>query len=152
MKKRRSLGIVKLWVILGLLAIFVFSNGCSRWKSQPIEKRAMKIVERISKELELSDSQRTELNQISEDIIKKFKSPESVEKRKEIRKAFMEMIKENSLTKEKLTALHQKQEEGQKEMQEFLMEKFIQFHKMLTPGQRIKLANLIEKVSMRFEE
>ncbi len=152
MLKRQWLRNMKLWLVLGLLAIFGFSSGCSQWKSQPIEKRVMKVVGRISKELKLSEGQRNELKQISEDIIKKFKSPEIVEKRGEIRKAFVELIKEDSLTKEKLAALHQKQEEGQKEMREFLMEKFIQFHKMLTPGQRIELANLIESLSLRFEE
>jgi tellurite resistance protein len=100
MKKMPSLRIVRLLSILALLAIFVFSNGCSCWKSQPMEKRVMKMAERISKKLDLSESQKAELNQIKEEIIKKSKSKERVEKRRELRMAFIEMIKEDSLTKE----------------------------------------------------
>jgi hypothetical protein len=37
-------------------------------------------------------------------------------------------------------------------MREFLMDKFIQFHKMLTPEQRIKFADLIERSAMKIEE
>jgi Spy/CpxP family protein refolding chaperone len=152
MKKMPSLRIGRLSSILGLLAIFVFSNGCSCWRSPSIEKRATRMADRISKKLDLSESQKAELNQVKEEIIRKFKSKESVEKRGEIRMALIAMIKEDSLTKEKLMALHQKQEEGQKEMQELLMDKFIHFHKMLTPDQRMKLATLLEKFAMKIEE
>jgi tellurite resistance protein len=78
----------------------VISNRCSCWKSQPVEKRVMKIAERISKKLDLSESRKAELNQIKEEKIKKFKSKVRVEKRRGIRMAFIEMIKEDSLTKE----------------------------------------------------
>ena len=152
MKKMPSLRIGRLSSILGLLAIFVFSNGCSCWRSPSIEKRATRMADRISKKLDLSESQKAELNQVKEEIIRKFKSKESVEKRGEIRMALIAMIKEDSLTKEKLMALHQKQEEGQKEMQELLMDKFIQFHKVLTPDQRMKLTTLLEKFAMKIEE
>jgi Spy/CpxP family protein refolding chaperone len=152
MKKMPSLRIVRLLSILALLAIFVLASGCSCGRSHSIENRATRITDRTSKELDLSESQKTELNQIKDEIIKKFKSKESVERRREIRTALSAMIKEDSLTKEKLMALHQKQEEGQKEMRELLMDKFIQFHKVLTPDQRMKLTTLFEKFAMKIEE
>ena len=50
MKKMPSLRIARLLSILGLLAIFVFANGCSCWRSPSIEKRATRTADRISKE------------------------------------------------------------------------------------------------------
>jgi len=104
--KMQSLRIVRLMPILGLLAIFGFFSGCSASRSQPIEKKATKIANRISKELDLTESQKAELNQIKDDIVAKIKSKENVAQRKEIRTAFFDMFKGDSLTKEQLMALY----------------------------------------------
>jgi Spy/CpxP family protein refolding chaperone len=142
---------VRMMPILGLLAIFILSSGCSRWHSQPMEKKATKIADRISKKLDLTESQRAELKQIKDEIVAKIKSKENVAQRKEIRTAFFEMFKGDSLTKEKLMDLYQKNEGAQKEMREFLMDKLAQFHKMLTPEQRTKFVDWMEKFAKRFE-
>jgi len=149
--KMQSLRIVRLMPILGLLAIFIFFSGCSASRSQPIEKKATKIANRIAKELDLTESQKAELNQIKDDIVGKIKSKENVAQRKEIRTAFFDMFKGDSLTKEQLMALYQKKEAGEKEMREFLMDKLVQFHKMLTPEQRTKFVAWMEKFAKKFE-
>ena len=152
MKKMQSLRIVRLMPILGLLAILILFSGCSGWRSQPIEKKATKIANRISKELDLTESQKAELNQIKDDIVGKIKSKENVAQRKELRTAFFEMFRGDSLTKEKLMDLYQKKEAGEKEMREFLMDKLVQFHKMLTPEQRTKFVEWMGKFAKKFEE
>ena len=144
--------IVRLMPILGLVAIFILSSGCSRWHSQPMEKKATRIVNRISKELDLAESQKAELNQIKDDIVAKIKSKENSAQRKEIRTAFFEMFKGDSMTKEKLMDLYQKKEAGEKEMRGFLMDKLVQFHKMLTPEQRTKFVDRMNKFAKKFEE
>jgi Spy/CpxP family protein refolding chaperone len=152
MKKIQSLRIVRSMPILGLLAIFILSGGCSTWHSQPMEKKATKIANRISKKLDLTESQKAELNQIKDEIVGKIKSKENVEKRKELRTAFFEMFKGDSMTKENLKDLYQKKEGEDKEMREFLMDKLVQFHKMLTPEQRTKVEEWMEKFARKFEE
>jgi Spy/CpxP family protein refolding chaperone len=151
MKKMQSLRIVRLMPILGLLAIFILFGGCSAWRGQPIERKATKIANRISKKLDLTESQKAELNQIKDDIIGKIKSKENVAQRKELRAAFLEMFKGDSLTKEKLMDLYQKKEAEQKGMREFLMDKLVQFHNMLTPEQRTKFVEWIEEYAKKFE-
>jgi Spy/CpxP family protein refolding chaperone len=142
---------VRMMPILGLLAIFLVFSGCSASRGQPLEKKATRIANRISKELDLTESQKAELNQIKDDIVGKIKSKENIAQRKEIRTAFFEMFKGDSLTKEKLMDLYQKNEGAQKEMREFLMDKLAQFHKMLTPEQRTKFVDWMEKFAKRFE-
>ncbi len=152
MKKMQLNRILRLMPILGLLVIFVFSGGCSSWRSQPIERKATKIVNKISRKLDLTESQKAELNQIKGEIVGKIKSKENVEKRKELRLAFFEMFKGDSLTNDKLMALNQKRETEQREMRELLMDKLVQFHKLLTPEQRIMFVELMEKYAKKFEE
>jgi Spy/CpxP family protein refolding chaperone len=151
MKKMQSLRIVRLMPILGLLAIFILFSGCSGWRGQPIERKATKIANRISKKLDLTESQKAELNQIKDDIVGKVKSKENVAQREELRTAFFAMFKGDSLTKEKLMDLYQKREAEQKGMREFLMDKMVQFHNMLTPEQRTKFVEWMEKYAKKFE-
>jgi len=47
--------------------------------------------------------------------------------------------------------LYQKKEAQDKEMREFLMDKFVQFHNMLTPEQKAKAIEWMEKVCKEFE-
>ena len=148
----KSLRIVRLIPILGLLAIFVLVSGCSSWHSQPMEKKATKIADRIAKKLDMTESQKAELNQIKDEIVSKIKSKENVEKRKELRTSFLEMFRGDALTKEKLTDLYQKKETGDQEMRDFLMDKLVQFHKMLTPEQRAKAADWMDQVCKKFEQ
>ena len=152
MNKTQSLRIMKLIPILGLMAIFLALSGCSSWHSQSMEKKATKIADRIAKKLDMTEKQKAELSQIKDEIVSKIKSKENVEKRKELRTAFFEMFKGDAMAKEQLTDLYQKKDAGEKEMREFLMDKMVQFHRMLTPEQRAKAVEKMEKFSKKFEQ
>jgi Spy/CpxP family protein refolding chaperone len=152
MNKMQSLRIVRLMPILGLLAVFVLFSGCSGSRGHSIEGKATKITNNISKKLDLTESQKVELNRIKDEVVGKIRSKENVEQRKELRTAFFDLFKGDSLTKEQLMALNQKKEASHKEMREFLMDKLVQFHNMLTPEQRVKFVELMEKFAKRFEE
>jgi Spy/CpxP family protein refolding chaperone len=152
MNKIYSRRTLRYFSIAGLVMIFAVFAGCSHWRNQPIEKKVTKVVDRAAKKLELSPDQKIELNQIKEEMLKQYLAEENVKKRSEIRRAFVEMFKGDSLDKEKLIALHAKKQEERKEMEDLLTNKFIQFHKMLTPAQRAKFADWVEKFAVRMEK
>jgi Spy/CpxP family protein refolding chaperone len=94
------------------------------------------IMEKISKELNLTDNQKAEVEKIREEIKAKMES-----KKQDRENNFTELeniFKQDKIDKESLKLLSQKHEQDREEMKEFMMDEFIKFHAILTPQQRIQ--------------
>jgi Spy/CpxP family protein refolding chaperone len=131
-------------------AVLVFSGCHAPWschRNKSFEKRIEKVVSKISKELVLTQAQKDSLDKIkSEIIVKKKFQKDGITK---IDNDIIALIKSNSIEKAKLKELIQKKktawEDARKEMHEFILDKFIEFHKVLTPDQRVKLTQYLEQ-------
>ena len=126
-------------------------GGCGYFrhhnKQMSFEQRADRVVEKLTSELSLTDVQKTKLDAIKNEIIKKQKDQE--QSMSPIKSEFTAMLNSETLDKAKLKALFQKKEEtylkAHGEFEDFLLDKFIEFHKILTPDQRAKFTKYLEK-------
>lgn len=120
--------------------------GCSR-RTHTVEEKADWVVEKISKELELTQDQRAKLTAIKRDILGKKDLIESW-KYGEIFDEALAQIKTESLDKGKLNTMLAQLEAKRTELRTLLVNKAAEFHAVLTPQQRTKA---VEKLG-RFRE
>lgn len=126
--------------VILLLIILAGIFGCSRRSSHlSHEKRAEWIVKKISKELDLNDSQNAKLNEIKQDIFNKHQSFSA--SKSEIMDALKKQLRKDAIDETELNALFESKESEFKEMRTFVISRFAEFHAMLTPEQRAKLAD-----------
>jgi Spy/CpxP family protein refolding chaperone len=94
------------------------------------------LLNKIAKDLDLSDQQKTEVEKIRDDIKAKIES-----KKKERDNKFDDfetLFKQDKITKEDLETLAKKHEANREEMKDFFAEQLVKFHSILTPDQRTK--------------
>ena len=137
--------IILLLILLGAFALF---NGChkrighcSHYRSH--ESKLKWLIKKISKDLKLNNEQKEELNRIKDEIL--AKKAEFKTGHKEIADQILIQVKSESVDQQALNQLFENKELEFKEMRAFLIEKFTEFHSILTPVQREKLAAKMEK-------
>ncbi len=132
-------------IIAGIAAIGIFSGGCARQRfaCKSPEKRAEFIVKKLTNNLDLTKEQVEKLNKIKDEILARTKDFKN--ERKASYNEALALIKSEKLDKSSLTSLIGKREQKWNELKPFLVEKFIEFHGMLTPEQKNKLAEKMEK-------
>lgn len=138
--------------MLLILLISVISIGalsqCSRGHDP--EKRAEKLVSKLTDELDLDKKQEEHLVKIKDEILAKGK--EHKKYRKSVKDEILVQIKSEVVSEDKLNSVFESHEPYRKEMRQLMIVKFAEFHKTLKPEQRTKLAELVEKFSKRFED
>lgn len=134
-------------LLIGLMSFGILSQ-CSR--SYNPEKRAQRMADMLTDELDLDDKQSQHLNKIKEEILAKGK--EYRKHRRVIKDEILAQINSDAVSEDKLNSVFEQQEPYRKEMRKFMISKFAEFHKTLKPEQRTKLAELVEKFSKRFEQ
>jgi len=150
------LGRILLSVVLGVVTIasisgIFFLTGCGGrrgWGVSP-EKRADWIATRISKELDLNDTQKNTLNSIKSEILARkldFRSMNAGAVQ-----AILPQLKSDTLDQAKINSAFQDREAKAKETREFLVAKFAEFHRILTPEQKAKLAEKVEKMTRHWQ-
>jgi periplasmic protein CpxP/Spy len=92
------------------------------------------MMEKISKELNLNDNQKAEVEKIREEIKAKMESRK--QDREKNFTEFENLFKQDKIDKESLKLLSQKHDQDREEMKEFMMDELIKFHAILTPQQR----------------
>jgi len=102
------------------------------------EKKAEWVTKKISRELDLTDEQKLKLNQIKDEFL--AKKNELHGNRKEMLDAFLLQVNSSQIDEEKLNSLIAEKETKMIEMRKYLVSKFAEFHAVLTPEQRGKLA------------
>ena len=117
----------------------VMVSGCHRTP----EQRAERMVMHIAAELKLDDTQKARMEKIKDEFL--AKRPEMSKLREETVKEANELMRSPEIDKARLNALLEKNKAFANDMIGFVAAKFTEIHDMLTPEQRDKLVNMIEK-------
>ncbi|WP_208728686.1 Spy/CpxP family protein refolding chaperone [Leptospira selangorensis] len=144
---RKITKITAILLVLGTTALL--TQGCHhKWMSH--EKRANYIVKKLKSELDLTDTQAATLDKIKEDVLAK---------RKELKmgghffpKEAVEELRADKLNPEKWNKLGEEREKKIAALRVFFTKKAVEFHAVLTPEQRGKLADLILKFQSKFDK
>jgi len=145
-------------LIIGLLLIAIvigafFMSGCHRractfHRASP-EKGAEWVVKRLSSELDLNEKQKKEVNRIKDEILAKRKGFQ--DDHHQMFETILNQVKSESVDEARLNQLFQDKEAQFKEIRNFMISKFTEFHKILTPAQREKLASKMNEFHDHFK-
>ncbi|XDD50686.1 Spy/CpxP family protein refolding chaperone [Leptospira sp. WS92.C1] len=128
-----------------LIAAVLFAGGCRYYKSP--EKRAEYVVKKITSELDLNDSQKTELNRIKDEVLSKRKELKLEGPR--IPAEVLAQFRQPTLDEKKINKPFELEMNKMTEMRSFMTKKAIEFHAILTPEQRNKLVDLITEFQQK---
>jgi protein CpxP len=118
-------------------------HGPCGWGHQSPEKKAQWMVNRISQELDLTEAQKTKLNSIKDELLKK--KAEFKADHRSLAAELKAQILSDKLDQDKINQLFVSRQAKHEEMRKFFIVQFAEFHAMLTPQQRAKLAEKLEK-------
>lgn len=136
--------------ILTVLTLGIITTGCKHRSchfSKSPEEKIEFFVEHISDELDLTESQEVKVKSLAEEVHKKIENQKS--STHEIYTVLLEEIKSNTVDKEKLNSIVDNKLNKFSEMKPFFIDKFAEFHNILTPEQRVELAEKMEKLHKR---
>ncbi len=131
--------------VIGTLVVSsIFVGGCiaKRIICKTPEKRAESIVKKLTKKLDLTKEQVDKVNQIKDEILERTKKYK--DEREAMHNELLDLMKSDKLDRAKLESFVNKYEARMKELKPFFLDKIIEFHNILTPEQRNKI---IEKVN-----
>lgn len=130
----------------------VFFSGCSRMHfcHPSPEKRADYFVKHITKELDLNNEQKARLNKIKDEVLAKFK--EAKAEKADMHNKAVALIKQEKLDAATLDKFISEKEDKFKKIKPFMIEKIIEFHSMLTPEQKVKLVEEMEKIHKKHHD
>ena len=140
-------------MILGRVLMFVAGTGliamslgaCRRHCGGhgPIsEKHLTYISKKLASKLDLDDAQKAKLESIKTEIAAKLGTFKSM--RKDVQLELVNQLKSDKFDDQKVAKLFESKEKEWVETRKFLTAKMSEFHAMLKPEQRKKLAGLIE--------
>lgn len=135
-------------IIFGLFIIGSLGYCRGHWSKSP-EDKAKWVVKKISSELDLTDTQKAELEKMK---------VEYLQKRKDfgfgidatMRTELISQIKSEKLDEPKLNKMVADKIKRQELMIQFFKNKFVEFHNLLTSEQKITLAEKTEKFMKKF--
>jgi len=138
-------------LILGgtvLIAMGLFS-GCGHrlHKSGDPEKKANYIVKRMTKTLKLSEVQSTEVRKIVNDLMSK--GQDLMGDKQKHHAVLLKQLRSDQIDMDLISNLADEKTGQIDEMKSLMITKFSELHAILTPEQRTKLADLIEKKTAR---
>ncbi len=137
---------------LAIVAMLIFGGiAFTACKHHPpsFDKIAEFVTKRLTKELDLNENQKT--------ILEKLKN-EVLAKRKELQvhgpgfmpKEMVEEIRKDKIDEAKAIKHFESESAKHVAFRSFILKKFTEFHASLTPEQRNKLADLIQKMQNKF--
>jgi len=132
---------------LGFSALIVTLVSCRPWMSHSPVERAHFIAKRISKELKLNDAQKAVLEKIKLEVIAKWQQNEI--ERNKLFASVTELIKSENPDRAKIDELQKKHRLLRSNTEDFMLEKILEFHKILTPEQRAKAAEKFDTMRHR---
>ena len=146
-KKRYSIFKRVSIVVLAVVIVVAGAGGISfakKMKQLKDEGPRMFMLEKIVKDLNLTDAQKSQLQSIKDEIKAKMQS------RKKDNSSgmsdFGDAFKQDKLDKETLKSIEQKYEANREEMKDFMMDELIKFHDVLTPDQRTQVVQKIQEM------
>lgn len=108
------------------------------------------IIEKLSENLSLDASQIAQLEKIKNEI--KAKMETNKPDKENMFEDFANEFKKDNIDRNKLKELSDKKEIQMQEMKNFMTDKIIEFHDLLTPEQRIKAADNMKEMKMKFHD
>ena len=139
---RRSKYLI-LITVTALLAVVV--SGC--WYHKTPEQKAEHAVQHLVTMLKLDAAQTAKLEKIKEEFL--ARRPDMMKMREESFKDVKEMMLSPQLDQAQLNARTEKIQSNAGDMIRFVSAKFAELHDMLTPEQRSKLVEEMEKHAQR---
>lgn len=101
------------------------------------------IVEKVANELELNETQQQTLKQIKKEILVKKK--EVFTNHGDFLKVLIEETSKDSIDVTHIRTSMNEKKAHMETMAEYLLQKYVEFHQILTPKQRTKLASKMEE-------
>lgn len=136
---------IAMGVVLALVSTAYF--GCRSHNPEDVAKRHEKhaewIVEKITDELDLTADQQKSLNTIKDEVLAKHAEVKDL--RTGVMNDFYSVLDKATINEEELNAMFAQREAKLKELREFAVAKFAQFHNSLTKEQKLKLKEKFEK-------
>lgn len=108
------------------------------------------IIEHLVKNLNLTEVQKAQVERIRDQIKEKMEANKP--DRKNDMDDFANEFRKDKMDKNTLKEIHQKNEKKHEEMKEFMLDKLIEFHDILTPDQRNKAIENMKDMKMKFHE
>ena len=141
---------INLFITACLILVFLTSMvGCHHCKTmlcgrEEFKDRIEMMTKKLSKELDLTNEQKNQLNVIKDEMIVKLS--ERKKHMAEMFTAIREETQKDSIDQRRLVKLFDGRKQSGEDMHKFMLQKFVEFHGMLTKEQRSKLNDLIEKM------
>ncbi len=140
---------MKRFIVMGIVLLVTGTAyyGCRSHKEEDsakqMEKRADWMVEKITDELDLSVDQQRTLNTIKSEVIAKQGELKSL--REGVMNDLFAIVDKESVSEDELNATFTEHEAKFKELRQFAVAKYAQFHNSLTKEQKSKLKEKLEK-------
>ncbi len=137
---------IQLTAVAGVIAAGIAIGGCAkkRFLYKSPEKRAEFIVKKLTHTLDLTKDQVEKLNKIKDEILARTKNFRN--DREDLYNQAIALIKSDKLDANALKNWISRHEQIRNELKPFIIDKIIEFHDMLTPEQKNKLAEKMEKL------
>jgi len=130
-------------------AAVLVATGCGSYRPRP-EKRADWAVKKISSKLDLTKEPKAKLEGIKVEVLAKFKEERATHIK--MRTEAIALVKSDKLDEAAVNRIIDTREAAMKRLRPFIVDKIVEFHDMLTPEQRAKLASLMEEHHARWKE
>lgn len=108
------------------------------------------LMERVVKELNLTEQQQTEVNKIKDEI--KSKMDANRQKRMDNANDFEQMFRSDTFDKQKASDFAKLHEADREEMRSFMIDEMAKFHSILTPDQRNKAMDKMKEMREKREK
>jgi len=127
-------------IIAGALVV---SCGPRHYFCATPEERADMIVKMITGDLTLTKEQVEKVNKIKDEILARTKGLR--EDREAVHKEWIDLVKSDKLDRNRLASLINTRFDKYMALKPFFIDKMAEFHGILTPEQRVKVAEKMEK-------
>ena len=108
------------------------------------------IMGMIAEKLDLNSDQKARVERIKDQIKERMEAKKG--SREGMMDEFANEFKKDNMDKNKLKELDQKREQNMQEMKDFMTDKMIEFHDLLTPEQRIKAVDAMKEMKEKFHD
>ncbi len=135
-KKQEVVAIVAIF-----LAVLVLFSGC---RQDPQAHKADKLINYLADELELTPAQKEMLEEFKEEMLERRDTMRSA-RRLQMEEVMTE-IKKDAINKDRLMEMYNETKPKIDNMAMFIISSLVDFHSTLTPEQRTKLIDKLEKL------
>ncbi len=148
MSKKKKISIISISIFLVSLVLGVY--GCKKYRKwRTFEGRADITANKLVRYLDLTDTQKATVMRIKNEII--AKRNENKNFRLEMQRGFIAQVRSSAIDRAKAEKQLKRLFEQKQKLQKFYLDKIIEFHSILTPELRNKLAGKLEKLFKKFQ-